>query len=81
MAFSVANSEIRWAESVPSQTDLALLIQNGPTRPNIGADLAFGTDLAPSILQCVKHGLNFVYIAGPKSFNRLAFGLVSFHTT
>ena len=31
MAFSVANSEIRWAESVPSQTDLAVLIKNGPT--------------------------------------------------
>ena len=30
MAFSVVNSEIRWAESVPSQTHLALLIQNGP---------------------------------------------------
>ena len=57
MAFSVANPEIRWAESVPSQTDLAL-----------------------SILQCVKHVLNSVYITDPKSFNRLAFGLVSFHT-
>ena len=31
MTFSVTNSEITWAESVPSQTDLALLIQNGPT--------------------------------------------------
>ena len=78
----MANSEIRWAESVPSQTDLA------PKRPNmsqigpqdIGADLAFGADLALSILQCVKHGLNSVYIPGAKSFNRLAFGLVSFHT-
>ena len=39
MPFSVANSEIRWAESVPSQTDLALLIQNGPTR----AELALKT--------------------------------------
>ena len=47
---------------------------------DIGADLAFGADLALSILQCVKHGLNSVYIPGAKSFNRLAFGLVSFHT-
>ena len=31
MAFSVANSEIRWAESVPSLSDLVLLIQNGPS--------------------------------------------------
>ena len=47
---------------------------------DIGADLAFGADLALSILQCVNHGLNSVYITDPKSFNRLAFGLVSFHT-
>ena len=45
-----------------------------------GADLAFGADLALSILQCVKHGLNSVYITDTKSFNRLAFGPVSFHT-
>ena len=31
MVFSVAISEIRWAESVPSETVLALVIQNGPT--------------------------------------------------
>ena len=30
MVFSVAISEIRWAESVPSETVLALVIQNGP---------------------------------------------------
>ena len=47
---------------------------------DIGADLAFGADLALSILQCVNHWLNSVYITDPKSFNRLAFGLVSFHT-
>lgn len=39
MTFSVANSEMRWAESAPSQTDLALLIQNGLT----WAKLAFKT--------------------------------------
>ena len=47
---------------------------------DVGADLAFGADLALSILQGVKHVLNSVYITDPKSFNRLAFGLVSFHT-
>ena len=31
MVFSVAISEIRWAESVPSEIVLALVIQNGPT--------------------------------------------------
>ena len=30
LAFSVANSEIRWAELVPSRTVLTLSIQNGP---------------------------------------------------
>ena len=47
---------------------------------DIRADLAFGADLALSILQCVKHGPNSVCITDPKSFNRLAFGLVSLHT-
>ena len=30
VAFSVANSEIRWAELVPSRTVLTLSVQNGP---------------------------------------------------
>ena len=30
MAFSVANSEIRWAELVSSRTVLTLSVQNGP---------------------------------------------------
>ena len=50
VAFSVANSEIRWAELVTSRTVLTLSVQNGPRE--IGADLAFGVDLALFILQC-----------------------------
>ena len=30
VAFSVADSEIRWAELVPSRTVLTLSVQNGP---------------------------------------------------
>ena len=39
---------------------------------DIGADLAFGADLALSISQCVKHGLNSVYITD-KKFQSLGF--------
>ena len=50
VALSVADSEIRWAELVPSRTVLTLSVQIGPRE--IGADLAFGVDLALFILQC-----------------------------
>ena len=51
MVFSVAISEIRWAESVPSETVLALV---NPKRPNMGqiGPQEIGADSALSILQC-----------------------------
>ena len=55
--FSLANSELTGAQWVPSR---AVFVNVCPTRPNmgqigprdIGADLAFGADLALFILQC-----------------------------
>ena len=38
LAFSVANSEIRWAELVPSSTVLTLSVQNGPARSKSALD-------------------------------------------
>ena len=54
MVFSVAISEIRWAESVPSETVLPKRPNMGQIGPQeIGADLAFGADSALSISQCM----------------------------
>ena len=61
VAFSVANSEIRWGQSVPSRTVLITsvlskrpsMFQIGPR--DIGADFAFGVGITLFILRCIYH--------------------------